>query len=115
MNSVFKKFSSLTCDEIKTKLMSKLPETQVERVILFGSYATGQSDIFSDVDLVFIAETNRPFIDRFRDYEWIFEMFPAVELLIYTPKEYTRLSQHPTGVFYHIINKGKILYERPSC
>ena len=38
-----------------------------ERVILFGAYARGEADDLSDVDLVVIKETDRPFFERAMD------------------------------------------------
>ncbi|MEM3507047.1 MAG: nucleotidyltransferase domain-containing protein [Candidatus Bathyarchaeia archaeon] len=37
---------------------------QLEKIILFGSYVTGEVDELSDIDLVIIKDTNKKFIER---------------------------------------------------
>ena len=37
---------------------------EVERVSLFGSYARGRADLFTDLDILVIMHTDKGFIDR---------------------------------------------------
>lgn len=66
----------------------------VEAAYLFGSYAQGKPDDDSDVDLILVARSTRPFVDRFRDYQDIWLGAPAaVDLLVYTPEEFAEHRQ----------------------
>lgn len=61
---------------------------EVLRLGYFGSYATGQWGVGSDVDLVaVVARANRPFLERARDWDLTDLPVPA-EILIYTQPEW---------------------------
>jgi len=63
----------------------------VEEAFLFGSWARADADALSDIDLVIVAPSTRPFVERFRDYPQIWKTAPAaIDLLIYTPEEFRR-------------------------
>jgi len=42
--------------------------TRARKVIVFGSVARGDADAFSDLDLIIVADTTRPFFERFKDF-----------------------------------------------
>jgi predicted nucleotidyltransferase len=82
-----------------------------QRGILFGSHARGTATRHSDIDAVFVVETEARFIDRLGPYmEGIYERtgVPA-EVLVYTPGEFRRMQQ---GVFLKpVLSGGVIAYE----
>ena len=46
----------------------------------------------SDIDVIVVAPTERPFVDRFRDYlPAIVDAGVGVDLLVYTPAEFARM------------------------
>jgi predicted nucleotidyltransferase len=53
-----------TMDRIRAIGQRLKKEYHAERVILFGSYAAGQATEDSDVDLLVIAPTSEPFLQR---------------------------------------------------
>ncbi|MCY4658310.1 MAG: AAA family ATPase [Acidobacteria bacterium] len=56
---------------------------------VIGSRARGTAWAESDVDLIVVAPTDRPFVERFRDYlPAIANADVAVDLLVYTPEEF---------------------------
>jgi predicted nucleotidyltransferase len=56
---------------------------------VFGSHVRREADRYSDVDLIVVAETRRPFVERFRDFRDVLRDAPiGVDLLIYTPDEF---------------------------
>jgi len=59
--------------------------------ILFGSYARGEADAWSDVDLLIVCETPYPFVERFRSFLDVLDAFPGADLLVYTPDEFAEL------------------------
>ena len=50
-------------DKVK-RVVECLRRYNPERVILFGSYARGDVDEYSDVDVVVIKQTERRFLER---------------------------------------------------
>ena len=39
----------------------------MNRLSLFGSYTTGKADLFTDLDILVIMDTDKPFIDRLKE------------------------------------------------
>lgn len=57
---------------------------------IFGSFASGNHDPLSDMDLIVIAHTTLPFHERPRQFEQVYEVWPRIDLLVYTPEEFAR-------------------------
>jgi predicted nucleotidyltransferase len=85
---------------------------QPEKIILFGSYCTGQVKEWSDLDLVLVKETQAPFLDRTRQVLALLKPRVGVDVLVYTPDEFERLSRERAFVRQEIVGKGKVIYER---
>ena len=59
---------------------------------IFGSHARGTAAADSDIDVIVAAPSDRPFVDRFRDYlPAIVNAETGVDLLVYTPEEFARM------------------------
>lgn len=85
---------------------------QPERVLLFGSLVSGETGSWSDIDLVIIKETDECFLDRTREVMQLLRPQVGVDILVYTPAEFARLSQERAFVRDEIVGRGKVLYER---
>jgi predicted nucleotidyltransferase len=73
------------------RLPRLLHDRRVDAAYLFGSWARGEADSWSDIDLILVASSRRTFVDRFRDYPALLREAPAgIDLLIYTPEEFRR-------------------------
>ena len=83
-----------------------------QRILLFGSLASGQVGEWSDIDLVIIKETNRRFLDRIRDVMQLLQPQAGMDILVYTPEEFAQLSRERPFVRQEILQKGRVLYER---
>ncbi len=88
----------------------------IERVILFGSYASGRPKRYSDIDLAVISPYFRGVnsIERIRlllDFVHTTKMpkLVDVETLGYTPEEYEKPLRY--GLLEEIKRKGKVIYE----
>jgi predicted nucleotidyltransferase len=83
-----------------------------EKIILFGSYPAGQINEWSDLDLVMVKNTSAPFLDRIRQVLALLQPQVGVDLLVYTPQEYSQLVRERAFVREEIAAKGKVIYER---
>ena len=88
-------------------------ELNPEKIVLFGSYAYGNPNPDSDVDLLVIMDTKASHKDR----SWAVSRlllprpFP-VDILVKTPREVKEGLE--TGDFFlrEILSRGKVLYDR---
>ena len=84
-----------------------------EKIILFGSYASGTAREDSDVDLLVVAETDLPTHDRFPTIRRVLAGFPAAfDVFWKTPEEYRRWRNVVNHVVYFADRYGKVAYER---
>jgi predicted nucleotidyltransferase len=74
---------------IQRRLPTMLRRYGVEAAYLFGSWARDDADVYSDIDVMIVARSSRPFVERFLDYPELWRGAPAgIDLLIYTPAEF---------------------------
>jgi len=81
------------------------------KAIVFGSVARGDADEWSDLDLVIVTETSRPFLERYRDFEGLYEIWPRLDLLIYTPAEFAQMRQEGRPFIEHVLSDGVVIHE----
>jgi predicted nucleotidyltransferase len=95
------------------RFLKILAELQgLERVILFGSLAGGETQLWSDIDLAIIQRTDLPFLARLRAVRRLLRPQVAADFLIYTPTEFEQLARERPFVREEIVAKGKVIYER---
>lgn len=101
---------------VKTKEILEFSERIIrefhpERIILFGSYAHGNSSVDSDVDLLVIM----PFKGKgcYKSVEILDKIKPRipVDLLVRTPEQVRQRLAWNDFFMREIIEKGKVLYE----
>lgn len=86
---------------------------QPEKIILFGSYAYGNSSADSDLDLLIIKKTAERFIDRWTNVRKIVsdpERSIPFEPLILTPRELEERLARGDQFIEEIMTKGVVLY-----
>jgi len=95
-------------------IIASLEEYDPQRVILFGSWARGDEDEYSDLDLVIIKETQERFLDRLkRVYELVKPTF-AMDVLVYTPQEFAKMQERNNYFIEMVLKEGVVIYERPK-
>lgn len=83
------------------------------RIILFGSYAYGQPDRDSDIDLLIIKETPERFLDRVdKVREAAAGTHPCIpfEPIVLTPEEVEAGLRSGNQFIAEILKKGELLY-----
>lgn len=84
-----------------------------DRIIVFGSYARGNPNRDSDLDLLIIKDTDEPRINRARAVRQLFNPQPCpMDILVYTPLEYQKLLKFKSLIPYIATKEGVIVYER---
>lgn len=82
------------------------------RVILFGSYARGDADAGSDIDLMVIEpDVRNRHEEMVRLRQAVGHVGMGVDVLVYSEAEYERRSQVPGTVLYWARKEGRALYE----
>jgi uncharacterized protein len=103
-----------TLNKILEQILATLiMKYQPEKVILFGSMATGDVGEWSDLDLVIIKNTSLPFMKRLKEVALLCMAPVSVDYLVYTPEEFNEMiKQNHHFILNEIISRGKVLYER---
>ena len=91
--------------------LARLPE--VERVILFGSYAAGRRDLFTDLDLLVVMDTDLDFPARTGELHRRLRVGVDVDFFVYTPEEFRRLQGR--GLAGEAVRRGTVLYEKRTA
>jgi hypothetical protein len=73
---------------------------RVEAAYVFGSYGTKDFGRDSDVDLLLVVQTDKPFVERALDFTDIIDLVPDMDLLVYTPEEFRKLTGEPSPDFW---------------
>lgn len=83
-----------------------------EQIIVFGSLASGRVHSWSDIDLVIVAASDRPFFERLHEVRQLIEPQVGTDVLVYTPAEFEQLCQERRFFRDEILAKGTVIYER---
>lgn len=98
---------------IEAMVQDIVVRVQPEKVILFGSYATGAYSSNSDVDLLIVKDTSLPVPQRVMEIRKILSKYDIPKDILYkTPQEFGRFKHIVNTLDYEIETKGVILYER---
>jgi predicted nucleotidyltransferase len=85
-------------------------KSEVRKIILIGSYASGRVDLFTDLDLLVVMDTDQDFISRLSQLYPEFDTGIDLDLLVYTPEEFELMKRRP--FIKHALREGKVLYEK---
>lgn len=106
-----KDYGLLLKAEVK-RITAALKKLGADKVILFGSLARGREDLFTDIDLIVVMESELPFVER---CVWVYrEVVPrvAADILVYTPAEFEEMKERP--FLRHALREGVVLYAKGS-
>ncbi|MBI3739850.1 MAG: nucleotidyltransferase domain-containing protein [Chloroflexi bacterium] len=90
-------------------------ELRPEKIILFGSYAYGNPNRDSDVDLLVVMRTRASRKERYLAVCRLLRPRPfAVDILVRTPQEIRHSLRGRDFFIQEVMSRGKVLYERPK-
>jgi len=82
----------------------------VRKVILFGSYAAGRRDLFTDLDILVVMDSPLAFVERNAALAREIHVGIPADVFAYTPDEMERLRQRP--FIRHAVETGRVMYEK---
>lgn len=109
---------------VKNEMVKKIISQMVDKiitsyhplkVILFGSYAYGEPDGDSDIDLFIIKETDERPIDRrvnVRKIAFVSDRYIPFEPIVVTPEELDERIKIGDQFIEEILTKGEVLYAK---
>ena len=101
-----------TIHELRETLGPGLKEGGAKKAIVFGSYARGEADQYSDLDLIIVAETSRTFFERYKEFPGLYEVWrKGIDLLIYTPDELADMLAEHRAFIEYALDEGVVIYE----
>lgn len=104
-----------TVEWARSALLPALERSIALKAIVFGSVATGKADAWSDIDLIIVARSELPFVERFRDFREVLEAARrSIDLLVYTPEELAQMIGEERGFICRALEEGVVIYERPE-
>jgi len=84
-----------------------------KRIVLFGSYARGDADEESDLDLFVEMETSRRPPERAIEIASVFGLHPwPMDIFVYTPEEVKQLRGKGGTLLEEVEREGRVLYEQ---
>ncbi|ROQ90949.1 nucleotidyltransferase domain-containing protein [Desulfosoma caldarium] len=94
-------------EEIVARLRRALKDRGVLEAYIFGSVAAGNPHDWSDVDVILVAPLQEPFIERPRKFWDLLDRGFPLDILVYTPEEFSRLWIEESG-FWRTIRENHI-------
>ena len=103
--------SKSVIEEVKNRLVKTYNPIAI---YLFGSYAWGTPNEDSDLDLLVVIETSeeKPFKRAFSGQRVLFGLGISKDLIIFTEKEFKKLSSDGTTLCHKIAQEGEVLYAK---
>ena len=93
------------------KLRPLLAENSACSAWIVGSRARGNAAPESDIDVIIVAPSNRPFVERFRDYlPAVVAAGVGVDLLVYTPEEFERMRAEERPFVLHAMKSARPIH-----
>lgn len=103
--------SKKTIQEVVNKLVEAY---QPLEIYLFGSYAWGQPDEESDLDLLIVVEKSekKKYKRALAGYHALLDIDVSNEIIVYTEEEFEKNKNNKTSFAYKIMNNGEKLYAK---
>src|SRR2546428_5165186 len=108
-----RKYRALLEGSLESLVETLKRRSDILRISISGSYAQGRTDLFTDLDVLVIMDSARPFIERQRELYELLGLPVDLDLLCYTPGEFDKIKDRP--FFRHALRSERVLYEKKSA
>ena len=98
-------------------IISIITKINPEKIYLFGSYASESRDEQSDIDLIVVAPSTEPPLERRMELRRMLAEYDrriGLDLLVYTPDEFNMLAQEPSSFISSALKQGIKIYDREA-
>jgi predicted nucleotidyltransferase len=113
MSVVAQEREKLLGDELQRLVSVIIKEYYPEKIVLFGSLASGKIHPYSDIDLMVVKSTRKRFIDRLHEIHRLTKPAVGVNFVVYTAEEIEEMiKEGRCFLLNEILGKGKVLYEK---
>jgi predicted nucleotidyltransferase len=99
-------------DEITRRIAGRF---KPQKIILFGSYASGNPRPESDVDLLVVMETSLKEMQQAQQIRQYLNPLFGIDLMVRTPANLAKRLEWGDLFLQEVVSKGKILYESPDA
>jgi predicted nucleotidyltransferase len=93
------------------RLQTALADYGAEEAYLVGSFARGEWDDYSDIDLIVVKETKQNFLERMLEFTKKYHPGCAFDVLIYNSEEFAKMASI-SGFFRHAMKDAVKIYEK---
>jgi predicted nucleotidyltransferase len=113
----------MNIDKVLEKLVFSLKASDPYKIVLFGSYARGNANEDSDIDIMVILDNDhvsKTYEERLDKKVFIRNLVreinykTALDILVYSKEELNIIKQHGNFLIDEIERTGKVLYEKAS-
>ena len=101
-----------TNDLLLQTVVQALKAYDPEKIILFGSQARGDSDSYSDLDLLIIKKTEKRFVERLVEAARYLDHPLSADIFVYTPEEFQAMIEEGNPFIERVQSEGRIIYEK---
>ncbi len=104
--------SSEVFGKIEDYVREVVKELNPYLVVLFGSFATGDVNEGSDVDIMIIADFKESFLDRIKRLMDINTFKIPIEPIGYTLEEFREMMKRKNPFIMEVMEKGRVMHKR---
>lgn len=98
-------------DAFLAALRPLLDRAGAHAAYVFGSHGRGDADRYSDIDVIVVAPSGRPPVERFRDYlPAIIQAGVGVDLFVYTPEEFQDMLAEGRPFLTSALESARLVY-----
>jgi len=90
--------------------LRRMLESRVDEAYFFGSFTGDSFDKFSDVDILLVKDTCKPFHERAFDYADILDLVPSTDILVYTRDELDNLLSEGVSGFWKSVKESLVRF-----
>lgn len=99
-------------DEVKRRIV---PKFHPQRIILFGSFAGGQPDPDSDLDLLIVMEVEGSTRQRANEIDMLLaDRCLPMDFIVLTPEQYERQKNIAGSIARQVEREGRVIYEHAA-
>ncbi len=92
-------------DKLKSILSGRADE-----VYFFGSITGDAFNKFSDIDIIIVKETDKPFHERAIDFSDLLDLIPTTDILVYTRSELDNLLAEGVTGFWKSVKESLVKF-----